>query len=561
MNAMAGTSNGLHWFELIVSWPGAVIVASLALLVIVLVVIFVAKFNVVSLSARDYKIELRKSEALSPPGAIVATPVESQAQDLTTKDADLLPNNPQTNSSLERVIRFYRETSEAIRRQDRSRIRQLYEEYKDEQPLCGLDNYEVLLSKNRDLLQAGDQLAIQELENLESQFSKRADASRALADYWLRIKGYDRARVHIERAEKQAQDDGDLVQGFLLSAQLIDSTEGRMRSISYLCSVLPKIRQSRGISILYAAIGDRHREENRTGLALADYELALKHDPHNKDARFNAAYLYGQEGGLESLALRHYSILLEQDRQNTLALNNVGVLYGQFGMPISQVSAWRDAAEKGNGHAIGNLANAYLNAGFYTEARDLLQASPGAAKDEEPFLRAQSQLQHRDRSEREKSNRLLENAETIWTEIAGWDLTANPTEEDLVGTWLQVDGSAALEVSKTDQLCGIEQYDGKEKINGYTRELTGVSPVSVKREKKGKPQNIGILNTILGSSLLSSGPSDAGHFIVLFGPQGVRVLHVDGSDTYKMIARRDFKKVEKIASKGDAEGESPPKVR
>jgi len=85
-------------------------------------------------------------------------------------------------------------------------------------------------------------------------------------------------------------------------------------------------------------------------------------------------------------------------------LNNLGLLYGTLGLPLAKVTLLKRPAEKKMAMPSANLANIYVESGFYDDAEKLLRDLPDNILRSELILAAQQNLQ---RAEKENDNKRM----------------------------------------------------------------------------------------------------------------------------------------------------------
>ena len=163
------------------------------------------------------------------------------------------------------------------------------------------------------------------------------------------------------------------------------------------------------LSTLYEALADLYQKADRDDLRAIALQKAIEYRPNDTNLQFAAAYA-SSSADYSALALMRYKTMLRFDTDNYAALNNIGILYGEWDMPILQVSSYKRAIENGNTLAAANLANKYIDAGFSSEARAVLDK----AKEEEDFDpnvgSALASLSHRQQSESDLEDDVLKTA-------------------------------------------------------------------------------------------------------------------------------------------------------
>lgn len=185
-----------------------------------------------------------------------------------------------------------------------------------------------------------------------SEFIKAADAYEkavALTDTGtMRIKLLGKMALSLEKA------------GLSHKAQAV---ENQMRNVVF--------TEGSELEQFLKAERDLAKHRNDDEILIAAMEHLLELNPSDIETRFALAYKYSNIGQQE-LALMHYLRIPYSSRDGN-AWNNLGVCFDNFGMPISSIAAYRQSEAKGETLAISNLAVKLLNAGFSSEAKDLLE--------------------------------------------------------------------------------------------------------------------------------------------------------------------------------------------
>lgn len=95
-----------------------------------------------------------------------------------------------------------------------------------------------------------------------------------------------------------------------------------------------------------------------------EYEVSI--DPTDADKRFSLAYAYSELDDAAA-ALMHY-LAIPDARRNESTWNNLAVARQELKLPVLAVDAYQIADAKDSSLAMSNLAQAYIKAGFYSEA-------------------------------------------------------------------------------------------------------------------------------------------------------------------------------------------------
>jgi tetratricopeptide (TPR) repeat protein len=126
------------------------------------------------------------------------------------------------------------------------------------------------------------------------------------------------------------------------------------------------------------------------------------------DKWFDAGYAYTTLGSPDVylLAMHCFRISLKLDSSLKHANNNLGVVLAGMDLPIEAIDHYRRSADKGATLSMANIADCYLQAGFASEADDLLKS---ARADPEPHKRVANvtaDLEAKKADEAEKLSRM-----------------------------------------------------------------------------------------------------------------------------------------------------------
>ena len=107
------------------------------------------------------------------------------------------------------------------------------------------------------------------------------------------------------------------------------------------------------------------RKDDDALIVIMERMVELK--PDDIEVRFKLAFKQSEMGNQE-LALQHYLRIRHADRKNG-TWNNLGVAFAHFGLDVSAVNAYREAAKLGDPVAMSNLGSKLLMAGFIDDAK------------------------------------------------------------------------------------------------------------------------------------------------------------------------------------------------
>lgn len=114
-----------------------------------------------------------------------------------------------------------------------------------------------------------------------------------------------------------------------------------------------------------------NREKGEDLLARLYLEGFLHTHPNDNSTRFDLAYSYS-ENELHDFSIYHYKILTESKPTPSYTWNNLGVAFENLGLKSKKVNAYKKAVDLDEPLAMSNLARNYLNEGFITDARTVI---------------------------------------------------------------------------------------------------------------------------------------------------------------------------------------------
>jgi hypothetical protein len=342
-------------------------------------------------------------------------------------------------------------------------------------------------------------------------------ASIYLAQYYCDIRSFEDANKHADIAEKKARLPKDKAAVFLVRANIIETSANKAAAAIYLKGKLPEIDSDKEKCELLVQIAKISDDPE----AMVAYEHCLRLDPEAKNVRFSLALLYAKQKPLKFLAIRHYQALLRQDRLHSGASNNLALLYGEMDVASEEVRLLRQAAERDDGHATGNLALIYLRAGFTADAEKVLDSANPILATSERISAARQEIHRNSEAAKEKITELTAQSENLASAFAKFNFEELVATSNYVGRWVSDNETEGLEISARSLTVKIVHSSGQDKryINSF-----GLSPITV--AKASKDENLS--NTLM--SIMSG--TDV---VLLVGPAKIRVLDFDGSVLKKQI--------------------------
>ncbi|MGR9319296.1 TIR domain-containing protein [Rhizobium leguminosarum] len=169
-----------------------------------------------------------------------------------------------------------------------------------------------------------------------------------------------------------------------------DDSKARARNLLLKLNAVPRNMQDDEIEYLRAldAIALYGGFED---IAKAISEVIITKQPEDISARFRLAYEYS-EANQNQLAMLHYDAIPRSERSG-VAWNNLGVAYSRLQLKGMSVAAYQEGSAKGETISDGNLAHIFVNAGFFSEAKQQAEAALVKEDHDQSVIAALSALQ------------------------------------------------------------------------------------------------------------------------------------------------------------------------
>jgi len=193
---------------------------------------------------------------------------------------------------------------------------------------------------------------------------------------------------------------------------------------------------------LFLALSKLEEANNNLNGASLAFEKAIELLPHDRKRLFDAAYLEGN-GNLPLLSLKNYEKLLSIDGSHSLALNNLGARVKEMGLKGKAISLYQQSAALNESLAKANMAYELIDAGFYEQAQEILDAARLETDPHENIAKAIAHLEAKKQEEDKKWDKVVKRASEFQCQIrsyAGAYFDSSSADIDFSGTW-RIDGS------------------------------------------------------------------------------------------------------------------------
>lgn len=277
-----------------------------------------------------------------------------------------------------------------------------------------------------------------------------------LAEFYLKLDSYDRAEQQLSTMTERGKTADEKMKCILVKTDILSKSKNTDEAIKYLeekmkcASDLPdvnnKVHLLEKLSELYEKKGNFVKKK----LIL---EEALKLDPSNKKLRFDLAYSYGNKDDEKLLSFYHYEKLLAIDPRNDLAMNNLAIVCKQLNL-TSKKDELLNKSAKDIGIALGNLIIDYVQAGFFNQAKHLIDKMPHSLLNDPRVIEAKEYLTRELQLDSEKESNIKKNSDDLHKFInEALDNHNNVDPKEITGEWKSTGFTLNIELRK-DQIVG-----------------------------------------------------------------------------------------------------------
>jgi tetratricopeptide (TPR) repeat protein len=363
---------------------------------------------------------------------------------------------------------------------------------------------------------ANDQSAIKKLESLYQR--SQGDKQLMNATIWLsllyrHIKDYESAANSWRRLETALTESPSKTEAKINLAKVEIESGNLSSALTLLETELNKETTNEQRSLIYEEISKIYKQKGNNRNTSIALEKSLEFSHGDRDKLFNAAYTQSNSN-LNLLAAENYSTLISLDPNNSMALNNLGVCAGDIKAPGKQVRFYKLAAEQGNSLAMANLANLYMQSGFFDEAEETLKKALKIDDPHENVGNALYRLKKTRTNDEEMWEKALREAKELQRKIrpfgeALFDHTLDAL--DWLGTWI-TNNNDNIVISIDNQTISAK-WDTSENTLGtqknFIHSLTGI---------------------------ISNGSAELTYKKILEAPQTTSILGIPHDKSYKCLA-------------------------
>lgn len=160
---------------------------------------------------------------------------------------------------------------------------------------------------------------------------------------------------------------------------------------------------------LYGTMASIFEMKKDSDLQICFMEKALEINPFDDSLRFNLAYRYS-EIGKEELALYHYKKVVSRNPSPS-SWNNLGVSYANCNLNGKSIAAYKESKNLNETLAMANMAFRYIEAGFFEDAREILDEAVKIENYHPNIGEAKAKLEKLINEEKDKEKQILESYE------------------------------------------------------------------------------------------------------------------------------------------------------
>jgi hypothetical protein len=379
-----------------VLWPLAIIAASIAVTVVVLVVFRKGRRPSIGIKGPgSTALSITYPEASTSPVSLPSKseqPETSDVSDPISSDASAINSTQVEKSNLD----FYFT-------KDRFELDAAYASFKSSETYAtDVEFWETFyLRRRRDLGVGGTP---EEFSALAEKNSTWIWPLIELIKYARQHRNLDEGKRYIEQVLARSTHTNRGV-ALVSVLEFIFEVQGEFDAIKFLRTYAPESTDP-DRSALFGSFADLIKVDSRIFGASLFREISLRSNPSNQDREFQTAYAYGNHDELWSQAFSLYNHLYSIDTYNHNTHNNMGVLFSEIENNGLSNRFYERAIKKGSALAACNLAISLANAGFVDRAETVLTSFESYEGVEENRATAERTIHSARRSQDEAFDKL-----------------------------------------------------------------------------------------------------------------------------------------------------------
>ena len=195
-----------------------------------------------------------------------------------------------------------------------------------------------------------------------------------LAKFYESVDQYNKALDLYEEARLSSETPRSKIAAAIEQSRIIAITQTPEASLRGLQDLLREVTDDECFAIVYHQIAETFRLMGSDLMRCVALEKVLQYRPTDAAVRFETAYAQSA-ARLPYLALKNYELELRLNPQNADARNNYAVELEKLGFSVKSVEEYSKARAEGNTLAAANLANRYIQQGLVRDAREILKGA------------------------------------------------------------------------------------------------------------------------------------------------------------------------------------------
>jgi hypothetical protein len=222
---------------------------------------------------------------------------------------------------------------------------------------------------------------------------------------------YEKAIAHFEKSNQYYIDEEQISQNLIKIGECKYELKGLKAGIDYLTENISKIKKDSRKAEIYKTIASIYGKEKDAFKKALYLSKALTYTNNDTSIIFDLAYVLS-ELNFEKLSLFHYNNHTIYNNTGSVR-NNLGVCLDKLKLRGLSKNNYRQAMSLGNTLSAGNLANKYVDAGFFDEAETVINEVKEQKNLEETVWQSLSRLKKEQQEENKKFKEFLEDGKKL----------------------------------------------------------------------------------------------------------------------------------------------------
>jgi len=334
-----------------------------------------------------------------------------------------------------------------------------------------------------------DEKLVNKILEISNDNELKAEGYNILAKGYVETGSYKKAlNIYIKSLELT---DKDKVKSHCIvqMSECYYKIDEKAEALRLLLEYLQKENSDKFKHSIYLALAQYYENENNDFFRALAYEKAVEIVSNDLPSKFKIAFSYSK-ADKKYLSYLHYNSILSVDDNNSAVLNNLGILYGHFSLNNMQNDCYKRAMELDESIAAANLAFHYIDAGFFEDARKVLEKYIGKTGSHERVISAANHLESLKKKEEKAIQELVDNGRkfhSFFKKFANSLFVSKEISTELDGIWeadtIQFDINVIC-TSGIISISWLKRDDTSSTIDGELNRLT--SKISYRVQNKTK---------------------------------------------------------------------------